>query len=497
MKIVPKPPCFGTIEKFAYFCTKYKHTLMKELDSITQDRQDALQLMINAQLFAPSTSALAKRLGYKGKTSLYRIQQGEASAGAIEEAWDKLLAFVGGTEQQLFAAARAVGYFRTFKHLVQDESKSEVEKKHPHQWVLLSIMKKDEHHFSERFQQEVWPELMDLRNNDTDAFWMMMALYYFDAEGADAYARDFDLLGVLNRLHSLLMKNYENCDRPKRSVSNIFREEYVNSFAKQCTWDLVQCGYVALLCYGDPEALSKTAQGYALFALGDDSYWIAPGVVYGQGAHVWHLIEIRLDEGIHGMYYAIELEVGRNKEEFSVVQIVPALFSNSSDALQLELPPNRKPFIAKYEWNNDYTELRIIASKEQMGQYGLPMQLQRIDLHNPQGKDEKIWALVMKGYDVRKPDEIMQAIFQFEGVGYLDEYNTENVTIDRHTLTITVNKRDEGTTDYTIGVGRYGFLKTLLPSDIVEVVYMYATDQLAFRWIDKPYVIPLEEFEKG
>jgi len=63
---------------------------MKTLDPETQDKQDALQLLINGCIFAPSASALAKRLGYKGKTSIYRIQQGEASAGAIEEAWDKL-----------------------------------------------------------------------------------------------------------------------------------------------------------------------------------------------------------------------------------------------------------------------------------------------------------------------------------------------------------------------------------------------------------------------
>jgi hypothetical protein len=69
---------------------------MKTLDPIIQDKQIALQLIINAQVFAPSTSALAKRLGYKGKTSIYRIQQGEASAGAIEEAWEKLKAFMGG-----------------------------------------------------------------------------------------------------------------------------------------------------------------------------------------------------------------------------------------------------------------------------------------------------------------------------------------------------------------------------------------------------------------
>ena len=94
---------------------------MKTLAPETQDKQDALQLLINGCVFAPSASALAKRLGYKGKTSIYRIQQGEASAGAIEEAWDKLVNHIEGNEEPLYTAARAVGYAKNFKQLIQCE----------------------------------------------------------------------------------------------------------------------------------------------------------------------------------------------------------------------------------------------------------------------------------------------------------------------------------------------------------------------------------------
>ena len=50
MEIVPKPPSFGTIEKFAYFCTKYNHVQMKTLDPETQDKQDALQKAVDDHL---------------------------------------------------------------------------------------------------------------------------------------------------------------------------------------------------------------------------------------------------------------------------------------------------------------------------------------------------------------------------------------------------------------------------------------------------------------
>ena len=467
---------------------------MKTLDPEIQKKQDALQLLINGCVFAPSTSALAKRLGYKGKTSLYRIQQGEASVNAIEEAWDKVIAFSYGGEDQLFAAARAVGYCRNFKRAVKGEGR-EVAPEERHHWVLLGVMKDDGGRFSERFQREVWPEIKDLRREDNEAFWMMMALYYFDEEGVMVYDKDFCLLDVLNKLHALLLRNYENSERPRGSVSNVFRKEYVDAYSRGCVWDLLLYGGLALTHYAEPDALSRIAQEYTLFNLGDDSYWITPGTVYGEGARVWHLMELSVDGGRHGLYYAMEVEVGRNKEVFSVVQIMPMLFCEEHGVLQMEATPKRKIVIARYEWNDDYTELRVKATKEEYARYVIPACLQRIDLENPQGKDAKIWANVMRGYDRYLPDNVLQAIFQFEGVEYLDGYDIKNVTIDRHALTITV-EMEGGCTDYTIDISRYDFLKTLLPSDVVAVVNFKRTGQRSFRWVEKAYVIPMEEFEE-
>ena len=467
---------------------------MKELSPIAQEKQTALKTMIDGCLFAPSTSALAKRLGYKGKTSLYRIQQGEASANAVEEAWDKVIAFSYGGEDQLFAAARAVGYCRNFKRAVKGEGR-EVAPEERHRWVLLGVMKGDVGRFSERFQREVWPEMVDLRREDNEAFWMMMSLYYFDEEGAMVYDKDFCLLDVLNKLHGLLLQNYENSERPRGSVSNVFRKEYVDAYSRGCVWDLLLYGGLALMHYAEPEALNRTAQDYDLFNLGDDSYWITPGTIYGEGAHVWHLMELSVNGGKHGLYYAMEVEVGRNKEEFSVVQIMPMLFNEEHGVVQMEATPKRKIVIARYEWNDDYTELRVKAAKEEYARYAIPACLQRIDLENPQGKDAKIWANVMRGYDRCLPDNVLKAIFLFEGVEYLDGYDIKNVTIDRHVLTITV-ERDGECVDYTIAIDRYDFLKTLLPSDVVAVVHLKRTNQLSFRWVDKAYVIPMEEFEE-
>ena len=99
--------------------------------------------------------------------------------------------------------------------------------------------------------------------------------------------------------------------------------------------------------------------------------------------------------------------------------------------------------------------------------------------------------------EIKIPAEIEREIFHFEGVDYLDDdYTIKNVTIDRRTLTIAItDKAEEKTSNYSIDIKKYPFLRTLLPSDLVSIVRLLNTDEVSFQWILKGYVIPLKEFE--
>ena len=178
------------------------------------------------------------------------------------------------------------------------------------------------------------------------------------------------------------------------------------------------------------------------------------------------------------------------------MQIRPMLFSESQGTLQMEVTEKRLPIVAQYEWNDNCTELHVETTKKQYEHYGLPTHLQCLDLDNPQGKDAKIWANVMRGYNENMPECVMNAVFAFEGMEYLRDCVVENVTIDRYSLTISV-EREGGRTDYTIDINQYPFLRTLLPSDIIGIVRPTDTNEVSFRWIDKGYVIPLKEFTKS
>ena len=204
-----------------------------------------------------------------------------------------------------------------------------------------------------------------------------------------------------------------------------------------------------------------------------------------------------MDEGRHGIYYALELEVGKNKEDYRLMQIVPMVFSDDKGILHIEVSKQRIPVIGNFEWDDDYHTLYIKMEKEVRIQYGIPDTLHRIDMLHPQSKEEKIWAFALKEYAREIPAEIEREIYHFEGVDYLDDdYTIENVTIDRRTLTITLtDKKEEKTSDYCIDIRKYPFLRTLLPSDFVSIIRLLRTDEVSFQWILKGYVIPMTEFE--
>ena len=49
------------------------------------DELEILQCLIENRIFAPSPSALAKRLAYKGKMTIYRVMEGKVSFRVVHD----------------------------------------------------------------------------------------------------------------------------------------------------------------------------------------------------------------------------------------------------------------------------------------------------------------------------------------------------------------------------------------------------------------------------
>ena len=94
------------------------------------EKIEILQCLIDNHIFAPSTSALAKILGYKGKMTLYRLMQGTVSEKLVNGIWNKLLSVYSLEDTTLYALARICYMTKVFNDHIQTEMNT----KHP-EWV--------------------------------------------------------------------------------------------------------------------------------------------------------------------------------------------------------------------------------------------------------------------------------------------------------------------------------------------------------------------------
>ena len=70
------------------------------------DRLKILQCIIENRGFAPSHSAFAKSLGYKGKMGIYRLMEGTVKEKTVDEIWDKVIDVYCMSDSMLYDLAR-------------------------------------------------------------------------------------------------------------------------------------------------------------------------------------------------------------------------------------------------------------------------------------------------------------------------------------------------------------------------------------------------------
>ena len=80
------------------------------------EKLEILQCLIRNRAFAPSHSALAKELGYKGKMGIYRLMEGKVRQDTVDRIWDLILEHYHLTDELLYNLARSfagVSHFTT------------------------------------------------------------------------------------------------------------------------------------------------------------------------------------------------------------------------------------------------------------------------------------------------------------------------------------------------------------------------------------------------
>lgn len=464
------------------------------------DKLEILKCLIENRALAPSHAALAKELGYRGRMTVYRLMDGQVKDGTVEKMWDLIKQNYGLDDMGMYKLARTFFCLNHFYGTLVGEMNT----KHP-EWVknlIISLVADVYEYCSPKFNTETAPVLIDLKADEPDVYWGMAALVYLHAKRIDIYSEGAESASrrIITELDGLLHGLY-----PEKSDAHDVAVNLLSlAPAKNLCALLTRC-VVLFRNYAESDYKNEASKELCLFDFGKRSYWCEPGCCYGKGQDVWLLIEQSYGRMTNGFYMALHLKAGGDIQTFSLEDVLCLEFYAVVDYEGLPILQACRRKGAEREWcyyHYDYGqeahELHFEVVPDTGGTLGLPETLRKISLDSPEGRDEKVWARIMKKWDASQGRAAFQkAKEMFSGITDMsDAYNIVDVSISKTAFTLLIEH--EGMThEYRLPIDEYDFLAEINPSQNV-IIARFESDGLLYAcWPELGYSIKLDEFTVG
>lgn len=461
------------------------------------EKLEILQCLIENQVFAPSHSALAKILGYKGKMVIYRLSEGKVKDETVNKITKQICDRFGLNEEHLYKIARIFSGVKFF----YDKLISEMNTRHP-EWIrnlIISLMYDEYKYFSPKFKNETMPLLIDLKNNERDVYWGIVAMIFIKANGIDPYKyiKKKETWKIIDMLKNILLYIYPEKHDAHEAVENIKR--FTNA---QALWNIIHNFIIIFRHYTEEDFKNEALKVLRTFNVGKRSYWRLPGRCYGQGSEIWLLVSQTYKHGTNGFYIAMRMKAGNDIETFTIDKTLILNFwtiDKEDDPPVLQVfegyGKERKCCFYLYEYDEPQHKLNIEFIPDNGAPLGLPKTLQMISFDNPKDKDEKVWARILSMWDEQQGEgefnKAKEAISGF--VDMSDAYHIKDVFISKTTLSLII-EHDGHTSNYQISVDKYDCLSNINPSQEIVIVKSLEDNALYASWPDRGDGIKLAEF---
>lgn len=236
---------------------------------------DILQQVLSTELLAPSPGRLAEALGYKGRTTLYRLREGTASDKAIHEFCKRLDSILHTSEDNLKEMAATISNVSRFSALMKREMNMSYVGWQ--QQVLLAFVSKNFDGFSTRFRDEELGLLMKLEMEDADSFYNMLAYFFVKSTNHNFYTKGLthsqQCATLIEPIGEWLAEIY-----PENSaaicMTHIYSKSELYNAEANTLWNAVKSLALVLESFANPDIYRKSVSKlYHLPTVGTRSYW--------------------------------------------------------------------------------------------------------------------------------------------------------------------------------------------------------------------------------
>lgn len=465
------------------------------------DELEILQCLIENRIFAPSPSALAKRLAYKGKMTIYRVMEGKVSFRVVHDVWRKLLKEFHITDDIPYFIGRVCYITKLFHNAILPEMNT----KHP-EWienVLISLIDDIYVYNSDKFNKEFVPILKDLRRDEPDVYWGMAVLFYIKAKGYDPYGRATEqiLYKFLDRLDSFLYTLYPENNMAHQAACNLKSLAERNKDNKNIWW-LLYNGTLILRYYTDPKFINTAIKCFQLLNWPARSYWIIPKTSYQEGVQAWLMVENNFNTATNGYYILLQLETGKDTNTFKAQDMCVFQFwtidtEEDYPILQTSKMVNKKKEFCHYlyDYDSDDRILKITPNPDTGNLHKLPLSMYQVNLSEPKGINEEIWSRIFTKFDKGIGETIYKnALENFLGISNRNnEYTIKDVIITRSDFLLILTEAGVDKT-YQLPISAYSFLSDINPSCSIMITEHKDDSEIYVEWDSLGYAIKLSEF---
>lgn len=463
-----------------------------------EEKTEIIRYLVRNNILAPSMAELVRQLGDgNSRSTLDRLMKNDVKEATVNETWNKIRQNFFLSDDDLYGI---VQIWEAAKYLF-GKLRLEMDTTHPDraECLVRMLVLENYQYCSPAFQKEVAPQLKDLRKDDPTAYWCIVTLLYILCKETDPHKGGIrrSYLRVLDALDDLLCGLYPEKADAHEAYFNLRGVDNVTNL-----WSLVWNCAILFRYYTEEHFKSEASKCLQLFPWGKRSYWHSADHCYEPGSEVWLLVEQTYGRSTNGFYLALRLEAGKDTQTFRLKETLVFSFwtveeEEEPPILQVSrgIGPQRELCYYLYEWDTANGELHLEEVLEYGNPFGLPLRLKKMDFEHPEGKDEKVWAHLLKRWDEEQGSTVFrQAKEQLaERTDLQEEYHVTDVQISRTRFTLCVEHQGN-VRHYELPIDAYDFLSEINPSQRIVLIRDRADNEVYVTWPDLGYMIRLGEF---
>lgn len=468
-----------------------------------------LKELIRLNAFATSASGLAKEIGYTGKTQIYRIAQGTAGDGTIEEVWRRIREEYDLSDEGICEYVNVIGTAKDLWKEVQAKADElSIDEHELAEQTLQALLLHDEQGMRRVLNLPDWECLLDYSREHPMPYAQMIVIYYVlynnmshAYKGKIAKEGTALLEGLYQHMQALQPEN-----KMLQEMADAYRSELRQMSGMGNLWTNTLRPALLVQSFTDPDFRINTLSSLRLLPIPTDSLWMEHDTLGRFSGPAFIFMEVEPDGATGGRYDCIEIEATLkdkkfvSKRCFAFWMMEPEAGETHSLAFLQFRDQNGQKQVVRYlyEYDSNLKNLHLEPLDSENPNcviFPFPTVLHWIDDKPQMLNEERQWMDWYKGFMEANEENIYKEMMRSDGVVLEEDYEIIDVAISRRYLTVTISNGKE-VADFRVELEKHPGLQLVKPQMDVAI-FMHEDDHKCYlEWISPHVCIPMDAFTK-